>query len=337
MDLSIYPEVSAWHPWRLADERRRQAVALWHENKLAEANELFLAVLKSTPEFPFTWSTYHRFLHCLSGNVGRSVDPVILVPKSDFFQSFQMYSFFDRCQVGRMVRARGWNSFEAPCPLVLARWFRAVGGLFCDVGASSGYYSLLALACGASDVIALDPYPPAVDVLRSNIELNGWVDRVDVRQVAASDSSGRTRLFLPLQTHELLETSASQDAAFRDQHSLEFDAVSQTLDSIVLDKLGSRALTIKIDIEGLDPTLRTLAGAGEVIRRHRPLIMMEYLSGPAEPLIKLLDEVDYSSVLCLADGNISEEERIAPHDAQPNHFLIPRELIPRFRSAICET
>lgn len=47
------------------------------------------------------------------------------------------------------------------------------GGVFIDIGANTGYYSLM-MAMGAfSRVIAVEPNPPTLERLRANIQLNG--------------------------------------------------------------------------------------------------------------------------------------------------------------------
>lgn len=47
------------------------------------------------------------------------------------------------------------------------------GGVFVDVGANIGYYSLTIAASGASYVLAIEPNPAALQRLRFNIKING--------------------------------------------------------------------------------------------------------------------------------------------------------------------
>lgn len=72
------------------------------------------------------------------------------------------------------------------------------GGRFVDVGANVGLYSLWAgAAAGPSGrVLALEPNPAALERLRTNIQSNGFTDRIDVLPVAAGDVDGELELWL---------------------------------------------------------------------------------------------------------------------------------------------
>lgn len=64
-------------------------------------------------------------------------------------------------------------------------------GMYCvDVGANMGYFTLLmarqaCAPCGGR-VLAIEPYPPSVALLRNNIEINGLQTQVDVLDAAVS-------------------------------------------------------------------------------------------------------------------------------------------------------
>jgi 2-polyprenyl-3-methyl-5-hydroxy-6-metoxy-1,4-benzoquinol methylase len=71
-------------------------------------------------------------------------------------------------------------------------WRRALrdGGLFVDVGANLGTYSIWAAELGAQ-VIALEPAPDTFGLLMENIELNGY--QVNAVQAADGDHCGTAR------------------------------------------------------------------------------------------------------------------------------------------------
>ncbi len=75
------------------------------------------------------------------------------------------------------------------------------GDTFIDVGAHIGYLSLpIAKRVGPSGkVIALEPSPTSLELLRRNVALNGfnWVTVVDA---AASDKDGLARLHMSSQS-----------------------------------------------------------------------------------------------------------------------------------------
>lgn len=69
------------------------------------------------------------------------------------------------------------------------------GDLFFDVGAHHGFFCLLAsrLVGPRGKVVAFEPLPKNVDILRSLVEQNG-LSNVDIRSVAVSDVSGFVEL-----------------------------------------------------------------------------------------------------------------------------------------------
>src|SRR5205823_5435593 len=145
--------------------------------------------------------------------------------------------------------------------------------------------------------------------------------RISIREQAVSDHPGVAHLYLPSQWHGLLETSASQDPSFRDEHSLEFDVPATTLDALLSEPdLPPGSLVIKIDVEGLAPTLGVLRGAQQLITQRRPVMMVEYLEGPVDELNKLLSDWQYHDVVARPDGSIVALRGLHPFPDQPNHF-----------------
>lgn len=71
------------------------------------------------------------------------------------------------------------------------------GGLMVDVGANAGYFSLLwAAQAPSARVIAFEPAPRNVALLRENVASNGLADRVDIRPLAAGEARGTLRFHL---------------------------------------------------------------------------------------------------------------------------------------------
>lgn len=57
-----------------------------------------------------------------------------------------MHTLEGRDQVARALWSGGWDGFEPPLPSVVAATLRRWPGMFLDVGANSGLYSLIAIA-----------------------------------------------------------------------------------------------------------------------------------------------------------------------------------------------
>ena len=94
-----------------------------------------------------------------------------------------------------------WLFYTGHWQPALSRWLASTlkpGDTFVDVGANSGYFSLLAAAhVGASGrVVAVEACPQTFEALRANLAHN-WPMSKPVRalQLAASDARGRTTLY----------------------------------------------------------------------------------------------------------------------------------------------
>jgi FkbM family methyltransferase len=118
-----------------------------------------------------------------------------------------------------------------------------------DVGANSGYYTLLAarLVGASGKVFAFEPDPRTVESLRANVRANG-LNNVRVVPRAASDRAGPRAFHL------------SRTAAHSGLHrSTTMDAVSATtsVDSVAADDAlqGETMDVIKIDVEGVEPAV----------------------------------------------------------------------------------
>jgi FkbM family methyltransferase len=143
-------------------------------------------------------------------------------------------------------------------PEMLA-WRRALrqGGLFIDVGANVGTYTIWAAELGA-EVIALEPATDTFRLLQENITLNGYP--VTALRAAAGDHCGTARL------------TAGLDAGNR--LAPDGPAVTElvTVDSLIGDR---RAAGMKIDVEGFE--IDVLRGAARALAEHRiGLIQIEW-------------------------------------------------------------
>jgi FkbM family methyltransferase len=133
------------------------------------------------------------------------------------------------------------------------------GDVVLDIGASVGYYTLIAArAVGPSGkVYAFEPAPEEFDLLVQNIELNNYANVAASRQ-AVSDSNGP-------QTFYLADGYAGFHTFFPDRsghHSWKaIEVECLTIDEVMN---GSLVDLIKLDIEGNEP--RALRGMEQTIR-----------------------------------------------------------------------
>ena len=129
----------------------------------------------------------------------------------------RMHSCGGRDQIPGLIYYRGWRGFEHPFPRLLeAALISAPDGLFFDVGANTGLYSLLSKSvCPKRAVHAFEPFPPTLEILKRNIALNSHASDIHVSDAATSDETGTAELFVPVQEHGLVETSASLSSTFK--------------------------------------------------------------------------------------------------------------------------
>jgi FkbM family methyltransferase len=137
-----------------------------------------------------------------------------------------------------------------------------------DGGANIGLFTLLAAARVRRHgrVIACEPSPTTMRLLRANVDSNGF-DWVELREVALASAPGRLRLrtFTP-------GSGFSSFAPEDTMNGAEVDVDVATLDDVASDVL-ERVSLVKLDVEGAE--LRALRGATELLHRARPDFIVE--------------------------------------------------------------
>lgn len=135
------------------------------------------------------------------------------------------------------------------------------GGVFYDVGANVGFYSLLASTLvGPGKVFAFEPWPLNVRYLKKHLSLNR-INNVEAFEIAISDHIG-TSSFAAEET----------GAMGRLQPAGGFEVATSTIDSLVYEKSLPPPVYIKMDIEGEE--FRALMGAEKCFRMHKPKLFL---------------------------------------------------------------
>jgi FkbM family methyltransferase len=148
----------------------------------------------------------------------------------------------------------------------------AAGGVFVDVGANCGLYTLFAArAVGrAGRVVAFEPSPREFRRLRDAVALNGFT-QVALHQAAVSDAPGVVTLRIAEPGFAGHNTMAERFAYDRVVAAEVASVPAVTLDAALaaLPRLDM----IKLDIEGAE--LRALRGAAATLARLRPALLLE--------------------------------------------------------------
>ena len=115
------------------------------------------------------------------------------------------------------------------------------GDVFVDLGANIGSYALLGAAAGA-DVYAYEPGSHAHARLVRNVALNGFTERVRLRNAAVGERSGMARLTLNRDTGNRIERSSGREEQ------------SESVEMIRLDDepYTGCPFLMKIDVEGFE-------------------------------------------------------------------------------------
>ncbi len=156
----------------------------------------------------------------------------------------------------------GWQDHEAALRPVL-EGLLPDGGVFLDVGAHVGHWSLR-LAAKASRVIAVEANPATASTLRRHIAMND-LDNIKVIQVAAWDEATVLRLEDPNGQTEGGSTRvlpADGQAAVVHAHRL---------DAVLADE--PRIDLVKLDVEGAD--IHAIEGMAGLLERCRPVLLIE--------------------------------------------------------------
>ncbi len=235
-------------------------------------------------------------------------------------------------QVVRQIEAQGWRSYEAPLPVILSQLVSCRPSVFLDIGANTGFYSLVAALAGATGIRAFEPVPFIADLLEANIGHTLLDDRqrISVQREALSDQEGEASLHMPDQGHGLIETSASLDPSFRRHHSDVFPVSVTTLDRhLERSPLPPQhQLVLKIDVENCED--RVLRGGEASIARLRPLIVAEILPGADLAFYEaFLSRQRYRHFALKAPSELVSMERIEPSLQFRDHLLLPLEADPR--------
>lgn len=153
---------------------------------------------------------------------------------------------------------------------------------FIDIGANTGYYSLMAAKANPSIIVhAFEPAAGPFHFLQENVRINRLERPVSIHQVALSNKKGEVEFFEILNPagtfarHNLSGVGGLKKTHETQENSTRKMVRAETLDAFGKElKLTSFDL-IKIDTEGTENLV--LEGAAATIKEHKPIIICETL------------------------------------------------------------
>ena len=181
-----------------------------------------------------------------------------------------------------------------------------------DVGAHVGFFSLAAAqrVGPGGRVMAFEPSPETLRVLRDHVRLNGWDDRVTVEASVVSDQAGSMTFYT---FGESMAASLSRENVEELNVEQPDHATPLTVPSVTLDQYCEEWTlspdVIKIDVEGAE--LKVLRGAEKLLRSKAVTIWCEVhpmqmanLGDSVEALGEYLAGVGYVAEPIAAPGHM---------------------------------
>lgn len=206
--------------------------------------------------------------------------------------------------------------YEPPTSRVIAALLHS-GDTFIDVGANSGYFTLLASRrIGPTGrVFSFEPVPSMRKRLMENISLNA-MSNVSIHDVAVSNTVGVLPLFEGPEGHKGISSLRHIDnsAATIEVKTAPLDSLRETLSTVKL---------VKIDVEGAEQLV--LEGMANILKEDHPYVVIEitdnYLQAFGHGAIGLaiqMTEIGYHMYAIRAEGLVPMLAHQAADDNQFN-------------------
>jgi len=195
---------------------------------------------------------------------------------------------------------------EPECTRIMKDQLRK-GMTIAEVGANIGYYALMEaqIIGDKGKIYAIEPFPPNYELLKKNIELNSFDDRVDLHNIAISNEQGTTKLFLN-EKHNLcnmLESGNSEGFV---------EVETKTLDDFIKGKKLPDLIRMDIEgyeyyvLEGMKKTLKDCSSCKMFIEVH-PFQMFEKGLDYKKPIKMLFDSGFKPTYIVKEHGPMKEE------------------------------
>lgn len=175
-----------------------------------------------------------------------------------------------------------------------------------DIGANIGYYALMEsrIVGDQGKVYAIEPEPRNYQLLKNNVELNNYSNRVELFNIAIGNRTGKELFEISdkYNTHRIAKSRSS------DKH---IEVPITTLDEFLKDKSAD---FVRMDVEGYEYFI--VLGMEKTLEKKHPLKLfiemhprlIKYYGGDVEVMLKMLSDANFRvNYVCLWDpsfGNI---------------------------------
>ncbi|MDR1335151.1 MAG: FkbM family methyltransferase [Holosporaceae bacterium] len=179
---------------------------------------------------------------------------------------------YPHTEINRALFVRG--IYDPNAVVVASRFLPPSGGVFIDVGANNGYFSMLIsknIGNGGC-VYALEPSSREFSRLVDNIKINGLEQVICAHKVAVSDQVGVAKLKIAGEEENALNTLGSDFASKGVENAGIENVATVSIDEFVSSHHLPRVDCIKLDVEGSE--LRAMNGARRTILTYHPVIIL---------------------------------------------------------------
>ncbi len=141
-----------------------------------------------------------------------------------------------------------------------------------DTGANFGMHTLIMADRIGPDgrLLAFEPIPENLRLLRRNVKLNGFDDRVTIEQAAISDQAVGT-IEMVVDSDQLEPSASLQTDATRGRETVRVKNIS--LDEATSSVLAGEVCLVKMDVEGAE--LSVLRSGQRFLERVKPKLLIE--------------------------------------------------------------
>lgn len=254
------------------------------------------------------WGRWWKYLRMKTPVVMKWIDDFVvrIYPDNEIFRALFVKGIYD------------------PNSMVIINSLLPKDGVFIDVGASFGYFSIVATkAVGPNGrVIAIEPSSRDYNRLVDNVRINNLENIISTYRLAISDSSGTALLSIATEERSAINTLGNQFSFSGVETVAKENVDTIALDDFVVANQINHVDVLKLDIEGSE--LKALHGAKKTIAKYHPAIMLGVNSNALkasgtdhDEIQKTLSELGYRAYKIVDDGEILGLELIPDLTKEP--------------------
>lgn len=225
------------------------------------------------------------------------------------------------------ILRQGWTSYETPVPQMIAHWSSNLPMVFVDIGANSGYYSLLSASFGAKTVIAFESAVDAANLLDANVKSSQLEKKIFVERPSLCEKSKASQIDYPDVFAQTRNVTANSKQNSGTAHEELVSVASNIAHRIFKDTLsGHENILLKIDLKNYG--IETCEEVLKIFLSRRPGVIIKLLSGyELNRLKKLIEKHGYFHYSLHNGGYLLKEPlSVSGINSHPgNHLFLPME------------